>query len=151
MPGGARVLAYIPGKESEMSYKVTVVWLSRHAMTEDQKESLLPLLGVVSSMEGWSIAPLRFQPDDLEIKQISYTFPARSGGALDALATLVGMYPGAVFTGVFPAHIAAAIARDRCNNRNLLPPVFVPVSVPRPAAAGEVRGGGLVHSHWERL
>jgi hypothetical protein len=81
------------------------------------------------------------------------TFQAHSGVAQSQIAELVWRKvlfddhsEYGVVAGVFPAHVAVAISQLGVGV-----PVFVPVSVPAPAAEGETRGGGFVHSHWEKI
>lgn len=138
-----------------------VLWLSRHAMTAAQTDDLRATLGC----------------ETVEVTPLNITFPARSADALQSLNQLVAQHDlyldswgpagknpppadggaygvrGAI-AGVMPAHIAAAVARARYGNGvngSISVPVLVPVSVPAPAAEGESRGGGFIHSHWERV
>ena len=122
-----------------------VLWLSRHEMTGEQMADLRRLL----EKEGL--------PDNAEFRVVwvNMTFPAQSRDAVEQIRSTADRegfnclrdlaQERGVIAGVFPAHIAARLARSY----NALPAVLVPVSVPAPATAGEIRGGGFAHSHWE--
>jgi hypothetical protein len=103
----------------------------------------------------------------LEVQHHNVTFPAHSEEAVNMILGMCNEVKDAdwiVVSGVFPAHIAAALAKARVASasRSLQEEIYystgempkefpygviVPVSVPAPALAGEVRG--FVHSHWE--
>jgi hypothetical protein len=107
------------------------------------------------------------QATSLDVLHKNITFPAYSDGAVNMIIEMCNEVKDAdwiVVSGVFPAHIAAALAKARVASasRSLqeeiyhstgeMPQAFpygvvVPVSVPAPAKDGEVRG--FVHSHWE--
>ena len=120
-----------------------VLWLSRHPLGAEQVADLSATLGC-----------------DVEVTTQNVTLPANSRDALTALRHLAVGFD--VVTGVFPAHIAAAAARlsawavgDNTHIWHGIVPsrpythMWVPVSVPAPAAHGETRG--FQHSHWECL
>lgn len=125
-----------------------VLWLSRHQMTEDQKNDLAQRL---TALDGGQ----KILPSDLEIISKNVTFPAHSQDAVKLIRSLVEDLPVnsskhweyKVVTGVFPSHIAARISQMNLNGVEY----FIPVSVPAPAVEGEERGGGFVHSHWEAI
>jgi hypothetical protein len=125
-----------------------IIWLSRHSMSDIQKKDLTAFL----------------RQDDLEVTEQNATFPARSEEARDIIRDILLRNPDAHVAGVFPAHIAGAIARkfQNCDAPGIVDRdwlairtngqrVFVPASLPASAKEGEVRGGGFAHSHWEAL
>jgi hypothetical protein len=136
-----------------------VVWFSRHQMSTEQKESLENRLGSMFM--------------DFEYISLNETFPAKSSEAISRICEVVrGLREANPSTevmcaGVFPAHIAAALARatlfgisstlaeaEAWNNGGSYPlsvdfRTYFPVSVPAPAVEGELRGSGFIHSHWE--
>jgi hypothetical protein len=124
-----------------MSEPKKVLWLSRHAMTEEQLE----VLG-------------HWFDEEITVTQVNAVYSADSEEAVEELVALGKEYDA--LAGVFPGHIAAAYALLRFkqelpewykpNNREYLP-MFVPVSVPAPAKEGEVRGNGFDFSHWEQF
>ena len=141
-----------------MRYYAAVLWLSRHEMSADQKASLE--------------ARLAHSYVAFDYTNVNETFPAQSSDAIPRIAALVEDHkaanPGklAIVAGVFPAHIAAGLARASMFGSNSVMaeaeawntgempqtisfPIYVPVSVPAPAVEGETRGGGFVHHHWE--
>jgi hypothetical protein len=98
----------------------------------------------------------------VDIQQRNITFPAYSLDAVEAVKNIVAdldLPAGkeAVVTGVFPAHIAARLAKAReyyrrpenLSDDGLSFPLLVPVSVPTDAKDGETRG--FIHHHWEWL
>ena len=120
-----------------------ILWLSRHQMTAAQ---LADLRGVLTRdfFTGASMAP---------VETMNLTLPAHSEAALDELVALARTHQlcdqwdaqdGGCIAAVLPAHIAAAVARDRLKSTRLACPVYVPVSVPAPAVDGETRGGGFL-------
>ena len=130
-----------------------ILWLSRHSMTAEQ----------ITHLRAKLRADVYLAAAEGDVTADNVTFPSRSRKALDSLLDLALFYRlygdnyelqaeefGAI-AAVLPGHIAAAVAPDRLGDLTLTCPVYVPVSVPAPAAEGETRGGGVVHSHWERL
>jgi hypothetical protein len=123
-----------------------IFWLSRHPMSDAQRKDLAA----------------HFRENDVEVIQQNVTFPARSDEARNIVRDILLQNPDAHVAGVFPAHVAAAIARkfqncdaagivdrDWLNIRALGQRAFIPVARPAPAVGNETRGGGFVHSHWE--
>lgn len=110
-----------------------VLWVSRHEMTPEQRSGLAGRLGLEV---------------ELEVVSVNITFPAHSDEAVPLLEAAVEQHECTVLAGVFPAHVAGALAR-RSGWQKIR--AFVPVSVPAPAVEGQVRGGGFSHSHWEEL
>lgn len=108
-----------------------LLWASRHEMTAEQKSGLAERLG-----------------SELELVSVNITLPAHSDEAVPVLDSAVRQNECDVLAGVFPAHVAGALAR-RSGWQKVR--AFVPVSVPAPAVEGQVRGGGFSHSHWEEL
>jgi hypothetical protein len=80
------------------------------------------------------------EEEGLEITQINFTFSAFGEEAANEILELSEGYD--LVAGVFPAHVAVALAA-----RDDAPLIAMPVSVPAPAKEGEVRG--FVHHHWE--
>lgn len=103
------------------------LWLSRHEMSAEQKESIV-----------------RGQFAGITVVSSNVTYPAYSDEAVEEITALARARNCRMVLGVFPAHIAAAFAR-RQGWQALR--VFVPVSVPVAAAEGQTRG--FTHSHWE--
>jgi hypothetical protein len=126
--------------------KVNVLWLSRHKMTKDQEADLRKELSISALYEEED------EPPEYNIVHLNVCFAARSEAAIQDILELCEEHSSHVITGVFPAHVALELYR-RIKNvptpRGELPYILVPVSVPAPAAEGEVRGGGFTHSHWE--
>ena len=141
-----------------MRTTVKVAWFSHHPMTEDQVKSLEEYLS----------------PDHckVEVVQINMTFPASSEEAVEEIKKVMMRDSSEnIIAGVFPAHVAGALARARIYNRNshayagyyylsegdrpqTLPwRVVVPVTkrVPTEDAHELMHGLDEVHSHWESL
>lgn len=111
-----------------------VLWVSRHELTDEQRSNLAGRLGLEVEL--------------VEIVSVNITLPAHSDEAVPVLDSAVRQNECDVLAGVFPAHVAGALAR-RSGWQKVR--AFVPVSVPAPAVEGQVRGGGFSHSHWEEL
>lgn len=121
-----------------------VFWASRHLMTDVQ------LLDLIATIDG-----------EVTVISQNLTYPAESGQALAEITAAAQECGCTVIAGVFPAHVAAAVARRSATAPEEGWPEWrhgyqgihwiVPVSVPAPAKEGETRGGGFVHSHWEWL
>lgn len=122
--------------------KEKILWLSRHPMNLAQQSDLLEAV-----QAKFKYTP-NLRPDVLEVVMLNITFPAKSSDAINLVANLAIEYGVTYIAGVFPAHIAGALARH--NAQECAPyGVFVPVSVPKFAEDGEQRG--FEHSHWEDL
>lgn len=107
------------------------LWLSRHALTWDQADSLpVPALGA-------------------EIVSVNMTLPAASHDAMMLIDATMREHGASVVPGVIPAHVAAAIARRAVRHRRCSR-VFVPVAVPY-AATEDGKPRPFAHSHWEEL
>jgi hypothetical protein len=111
-----------------------VLWVSRHEMTEAQREALHETRRVVNYPEQVS----------LDIIYINLTLPAPSGDAVKAILAACEDWDTGLVAGVLPAHVAA-----QWMQMEVQVPLYLPVSVPAPAVEGEVRGGGFTFSHWE--
>lgn len=122
-----------------------VLWLSAHALNETQTADLSAVCGA-----------------DVRITHVNQVFPAASG---DAVREIVEASKGFdIVAGVFPAHIAAALARQsasaieegyvaflgiwRAGERPLH--VYSPVAKPASSDGGAARRV-FEHSHWECL
>lgn len=107
---------------------MTILWCSRHAMTEQQYRDL---------------------HIDEEVVSVNLTYPADAYEAAAMILAGADDLGAKTITGVFPAHVAIALIdliRERKDGETEL---VVPVSEPAKAVEGEVRGNGFVHSHWE--
>lgn len=120
-----------------------ILWISRHAMTGEQKTALIQRREVFS----WKAR------EAVEIVHLNVTLPAHGYEAVRVILDLCKEHEAGVVAAVLPAHVAAAwILRGvRCVPRQFGDDValYLPVSVPAPAVEGETRGGGFVFSHWE--
>ena len=114
-----------------------VLWLSRHAMTEEQREELIQRRRSVS----WRAATTPMH----EIVHLNVTLPAYGHAAVRAILDLCEEHKADVVAGVLPAHVAACWMLRGIEDVTL----YLPVSAPAPAVEGETRGGGFVFSHWE--
>jgi hypothetical protein len=103
-----------------------VLWLSRHEMSDEQKDDIAHIIG------------------GAELVTMNVTYPAHSDDAVAEITALARARNCRWVCGVFPAHIAAAFAR-RQGWQALR--VLVPVSIPVAAVEGQARG--FTHSHWE--
>lgn len=117
--------------------KEKVLWLSRHAMTDEQQAELIARI----RSDYWDddMTPLH------EIVQINVTLPAYGFNAVQEILNLCDQYGTRHVAAVLPAHVAAQWALNHRREEVL----WLPVSVPAPAVEGETRGGGFVFSHWE--
>ena len=115
---------------------MNIIWMSRHSMTDLQLQELRTL----THIQG-------------EVINLAPVFPANSTDAVEQIHQLAGVMMHknikCIVAGVFPAHIAGALARRL--PAPWWPRVYVPVAIPAPALEGETRGGGFIHSHWEEL
>jgi hypothetical protein len=82
------------------------------------------------------------EEEGLEITQLNFTFAAFGDEAANEILELSEGYD--MVAGVFPAHVAVALAA-----RDYKPLIAMPVSVPAPAKEGAIRNSGFVHHHWE--
>ena len=117
-----------------MKVNERILWLSRHALTEEQKETLL----IERRMVHWPSAV------QVEFIHLNITLPAFSGDAVQGILDLREDKGADVVSGVLPAHVAA-----QWMQMEVKVPLYLPVSIPAPAVEGETRGGGFVFSHWE--
>jgi hypothetical protein len=106
-----------------------ILWLSRHNMTQEQKEQLVALFVEENQLVG-----------DAEIVSINATFSADSMSAVAEIHALLKEHDTHLLSGVFPAHIAARLCEQSYR-------VALPVSVPVFAEDGQQRG--FCHSHFE--
>ena len=112
-----------------------VLWISRHAMTEEQRADL--------QKRNWAITGGPIEVLHLD----NITLPARGSEGARALLDLAREHQSTVIAAVLPAHVAAAWVMLEYTLEVML---YLPVSVPAAAKEGEVRGGGFTFSHWER-
>lgn len=121
-----------------------ILWLSRHAMTKDQREELIRRREIFS----W-----KAREAPVEITHLNVTLPAHGYEAVRVILDLCKEHEAGVVAGVLPAHVVAAwmLRGVRCVPRQFGDDValYLPVSIPAPAVEGETRGGGFVFSHWE--
>ena len=121
-----------------------ILWLSRHAMTNEQREQL------VSRRQTFS---WKAREASVEIVHLNVTLPAYGYEAVRVILDLCKEHEAGVVAAVLPAHVAAAwmVRGVRTVPRQFGDDValYLPVSIPAPAAEGETRGGGFVFSHWE--
>lgn len=114
-----------------------IIWLSRHAMTDEQREELIRRRRSVFWED--TSSPMH------EIVPLNVTLPAYGPDAVRVILDLCDEYGADVVAAVLPAHVAAAwMLRDIADVT-----LYLPVSAPAPAVEGETRGGGFVFSHWE--
>jgi sugar/nucleoside kinase (ribokinase family) len=115
----------------------TILWLSRHPMTEQQLEAL---------------------GNDVVIKHLNVTFPAKGSEAAEHIHALAKEHGAKTVAAVLPAHVMSALY-ERCLRLAGWGTAFEPVglkimsavSVPAVAKEGETRGSGFVFSHWESV
>jgi hypothetical protein len=123
-----------------MPQRIRVLWLSRHALLEEQ-------LVALKAYPCWS-------GNEIDVVNVNFTFAAQSHAAVDQLIELIDEHGADMVAGVFPAHIAVRYLKQReqtryRSNGKYLPELALPVSVPAPAKEGELRGNGFTFSHWE--
>jgi len=111
-----------------------VIWLSEKDMDKKQEDDLKTTL----------------KKDDLHIIRIVATIPYSGDGAMFILNGVIDHYLvdryeriNGVLAGIFPAHAAAAIARELVQ-----PAVYHSVQYPMKLENGETY---MQHSHWEYL
>lgn len=121
--------------QEKISRAMTMLWLSRHEMTAEQRITL---------------------PHGAEVIHLNVTYPALGSEAASMIRQLAKDHSVNYVSGVFPAHIVAALMRQcigpAADYESYVPKgmyILIPVSVPSPAREGEVRGGGFIHSHFE--
>ena len=118
-----------------------ILWISRHAMTDAQREELTRRRPSWKTREG------------IEIVHLNVTLPAYGYEAVRVILDLCREHQAGVVAAVLPAHVAASwmVRGVRTVPRQFGDDValYLPVSIPAPAVEGETRGGGFVFSHWE--
>lgn len=123
-----------------------ILWLSRHTMSSSQMADLKVAMQMSPPSQAFE-----YDFSMAEVVQINMTFPAHSREAVELIDSLTADQPKGwskvVVCGVFPAHIAAALARR--PHEIWHPAVWAPVSVPAFADDGSPRG--FTHSHWEEV
>ena len=99
---------------------MSILWLSRHQMTEQQHRAL---------------------PVDGPVFTHNVTFSADGKIAAYEIMALADRESATYSAGVFPAHVAIYLSRMMPGQ------VLIPVSVPAPAKEGETRA--FIFDHWE--
>lgn len=123
-------------------FEAIVLWVSRHEMSQEQKEDFY--IEIQKAHAGKFSAPA---PRKVTFKQVNLVLPADGPQAVEYLIQQAKWHGASWISGVFPANVAVAVTRRRERHCDIPFMGRLPVAVPAAAVEGQARAYN--HSHFE--